>query len=115
MKEYIRHLRNKPESTRKQILAGSMVVLMAFVGFVWFYGLSDRLAADSTERARVATSTDGPAKEEGPFSLLKDSVSNAYHNISASVGNISFSSQQKTETTGGAKQIELKVVDPGRN
>jgi hypothetical protein len=88
-----------------------MAVSMALVGFVWFYGLSDRLISDATEKAQVATSVNGSTQDEGPFALLKDSISSTYHNISASVGSISFSGTQNTKTTGGAKQIELKVIE----
>ncbi len=112
MQAYLENIKNKPESTRKQILVISLVISMIIVGFIWFYGLTDRLTASSAKSTQVAKAADD-SNEEGPFQLLKDSISNTYHNISASVGSISFSGKAEVKT-GGEKQIDLRVVDPNK-
>jgi hypothetical protein len=103
MREYIHKLRSKPEDARKRILAGSLVVSMAFVGVVWIYSLGYRLHTEVTPEA-TATAVK-------PFSVFAESVSSAYQNISASVGSISY----KTDTTNqqpARKQINLIPVEP---
>ncbi|MES2930328.1 MAG: hypothetical protein V4665_00900 [Patescibacteria group bacterium] len=97
---YVKKLQSKPEHVRKQILVGILAVSMFLVGSVWVYGLS---AHES--RPRTQASSESSLK---PFALFKNSVSSAYQNISASVGNISFSGDKDIS---GEKQVDLIVVD----
>ncbi|MEI6660430.1 MAG: hypothetical protein WCK91_03350 [bacterium] len=110
MQAYIKNLQSKPEHVRKQILVVSLALSMIVVGFIWFYGLTDRFVL-SAEKSSIAAA-DG-VKEESPFKLFSNSISNAYENITASVGNITLpNSNPKTETDAKGKQIDLIVVDP---
>ena len=108
MQSYIKNLQSKSESTRKQILIGSLIVCMLVVGFIWVYSVSDKI---QSAKNNSVTQKEG----EGPFNLLVDSVSSAWQNLSASVGNISStnSSTDKKENVE-RKQIDLIVVDPER-
>lgn len=99
---YIKKLQNKDENARKQILVASLVVSMAVVGSVWAYSLTDRFSSHSVAQAQTTPTT------TKPFAMFTQSISNAYTNIAASVGNISFS--KKVDTTE-EKQIDLIVVE----
>ncbi len=103
MYSYIKKLQSKQEHVRKQILVGSMIVCMSFVIVVWGYSLND-----SYTTRQVAT-TDNSVK---PFTLFSNSVTNAFTNISASVGSISFS--KKEQVAPQPKQIDLIVVQPSQ-
>jgi hypothetical protein len=110
MQAYIKNLQSKPEHVRKQILIVSLALSMVVVGFIWFYGLTDRFIV-SAQMSSVAAA-DG-VKEESPFKLFSNSISNAYQNITASVGNITLpTSDAKVNTDAKGKQIDLIVVDP---
>ncbi len=101
MHTYIKKLQSKEEPVRKQILVASLAVCMAIVGSVWVYGMTDRTKARNIV---VAETEQGPK----PFALFAGSVSDAFKNITASVGSVSFS-KAKVETT--EKQVDLIVVD----
>ena len=99
MRSYIKKLQNKSEDTRKQILFISLSVVMLLVGSVWIYGITGKF--DQKFQAKT--------KEDiKPLALFMESISSTYKNISASVGNISFSDEQKKDTN---KKIDLIVVE----
>jgi hypothetical protein len=98
MRAYIKKLQSKEENVRKQILVGLMIFSMAIVGSIWIYNLTGRF----DEKVGAQASADMK-----PFALLGSSISDAFKNISASVGNISFSNKSdKTED----KQIDLNII-----
>ena len=104
MKEYIKKLQSKSEVARKQILVGSLVVCMAFVGVIWISTLGYKFSKDNTAKAQDAIK---------PFALFGQTLSDTYSNVSASVGNIS-SSLKKSEpkvAPKSEKQIDLIPVE----
>lgn len=101
MRKYIKKLQSKEEHVRKQILLGSLIVSMTVVGSVWIYGLTDRYGEKS--EATLAENTKESVK---PFTIFKNSITNAYENISASVNKASFLKKEVEK-----KQIDLIVVD----
>jgi len=103
MRAYIKKLQSKEEIVRKQILVGSLVVSMAFVGVVWVYSLNDRFSNKELVDAGSET------QQVKPFALFSNSVTNAYQNITASVGN--FTLVKKEIEKEEAKQIDLIVVE----
>ena len=102
MRTYIRKLRNKSETSRKQILLVWMSVSFVVVVSVWIYGLTAHVSSVSDEQYSNAVK---------PFKLFADSISGAYQNITASVGNIKT---PKTEDAG-PKQIDLIPVEHNIN
>ena len=101
MREYIKKLQNKPEDVRKRIVVGTVLSCMVLVFAVWVYNLTDRFSSpDIKEQVR---------SDIKPFTLFKNSMSDTYKNISASVGKASVlgSEEKKVEE----KQIDLIVVD----
>jgi hypothetical protein len=103
MRAYVNKLRAKPEHVRKQILAGSMITSMMFVGAVWIYGLGYRFHNDVTPEATAA--------DAKPFALFGESISSAYHNITASVGNIPFSPSTTSAPAPQERQIDVIPVE----
>lgn len=101
MRAYIKKLQSKSEVVRKQILVGSLVVCMAFVGVIWISTLGYKFSKNN-----VAKSQD----DIKPFALLGQTISNTYNNVTASVGNIS-SSIKKVEKVEIEKQIDLIPVE----
>lgn len=101
MKEYIKKIQAKPEPVRKQILVGSLIVLMSLVCLVWVGSLGYRFGNNEKETAEV----DNGAK---PFALLGETITDTYNNITASVGNISDTKKQIEEET---KKVEDKQID----
>ena len=102
MRQYIKNLQQKDESVRKQILVASVAVSMIIIGSLWIYSLGARF--DTTVAEQVNT-------DVKPFKLFGDSVSSTIHNISASVGSISFS--KKDEATP-KKQVKLIPIDTSK-
>jgi lipopolysaccharide export LptBFGC system permease protein LptF len=98
MYSYIKNLQTKTENTRKQILVGSLIVSMSFVFLIWVTTFGQK------SEAKIAKET----QEQKPFSLLSSSFSETYNNISASVGNISKNTKEKTKNE---KVIELIPVE----
>ena len=96
---YIKKLQKKSENTRKQILAGSLVLSMSFVFLIWISTFGQKA------ETRVARETENQIK---PFSLLSTSFSETYNNISASVGNIP---KKTTEKKKKEKVIDLIPVE----
>lgn len=103
MYKYIKKLQSKKEEEKKQVLVFSLVISMAIVGAIWIYSLNDRF----NDNNKVADASDTNTTTS-PFSLFTDSVVSTYHDIAASVGNISFS---KKVNQNEDKQIDLIVVD----
>jgi hypothetical protein len=99
MYSYIKKLQTKKEDTRKQILAGSLIVSMSFVFLIWITTFGQK------PEVKVAKENEEQVK---PFSLLSKSFSETYNNVSASVGNIS---KNTTEKKKKEKVIELIPVE----
>ena len=104
MRAYVEKLRAKPEHTKKQILAGSMITSVFFVGAVWIYGLGYRFHNDVTPEKTAA--------DVKPFALFGESLSGAYKNISASVGNIQFNKQATPQQNTEERRIDVIPVEP---
>jgi hypothetical protein len=101
MRAYIKKLQSKSEIVRKQILIGSLIVCMAFVGLIWIGSLSSMFGHNKVAKEENTTK---------PFALLEQSISNTYNNITASVGNIS-STIKKEQPKTPKKQIDLIPVE----
>ena len=99
MRAYIKKLQNKSQDTRKQILFISLSIIMLLIGSIWIYGINGKFDQ------KFQTKTKDDVK---PLALFMDSIASTYKNVSASVGNISFSKDQKQDSS---KQIDLIVVD----
>lgn len=104
MRAYIKKLQSKEEVIRKQILAGSLIVSMSIVAFVWMYSLGDRFGNSNVQTAQASDTA-------GPFKLLGESISNTYQSVTASVANFSLSNKNE-ETKQQQKQIDLVPVEP---
>jgi len=100
MRAYIKKLKTKDEESRKQVLFITLGISMFIIGSIWIYGLTGRFDKKVQEQASA---------DVKPFALFADSLSVAYKNITASVGNIS---SPKEETK---KKIDLIVVDNSVN
>lgn len=109
MRTYIKKLQTKKEDTRKQILVLSLVVCMSFVGLVWINSLGYKFNKDDSAKT-----------EEGmkPFALFKQTISDTYKGVTASVGNIksikedpSTETENKEENVKIEKQIDLIPVE----
>ena len=104
MREYIKKLQNKPEDARKRIVVGAAFSCMVLVSAVWIYNLTDRFSSP-----RIKEQVRSDIK---PFTLFKNSMSDTYKNMKASVGSASLGGEdKKTEE----KQIDLIVVDKNTN
>ena len=101
MRAYIKKLQSKSEVVRKQILVGSLVVCMAFVGVIWISTLGYKFSKNNVAKSQDVIK---------PFALFGQSISNTYNNITASVGNIS-STIKKEQTKTPEKQIDLIPVE----
>jgi hypothetical protein len=99
MRKYIRKLQSKPKDYRKKVMVVAMCISMVLVVSVWVYDLSD----DSKD-----VSKDQVSDSVKPFKLFGNSISSAYQNITASVGNIS---SIKKQVDDGQKQVELIPVE----
>ena len=104
MRAYIKKIQSKPEDTRKQILVGSLIVSMSLVLFIWVSGIGYKFSDKGTS----AVATEETAK---PFALFGQTISDAYHNITASAGNISLPKKQ-VEPKAPEKVIDLIPVEP---
>lgn len=102
MKEYIKKLQLKSEDARKQILVASLTVSMSLIAVVWMYSLGGLFSGKSTEVAK----SDNEVK---PFTMLSNSISSTYQNISASVGKIKNKKDQEAQVP--EKQIDLIPVE----
>lgn len=92
MRNYIRHLRTKPEETKKQIVLIALVVCMSIVITIWLATLGGRKDSEN----KIKTKEDnGPS----PFSILTNSFSNTFSEIKSSIGEINI---------GGLKEDLLK-------
>ena len=94
MRTYVRKLQSKPEIVRKQILIGSMIVSMSFVGFVWIKTLGYRFYENKITKQE---------EQVKPFALLKQLTGETVENITASIGNASSSIKggvEVSENTG---------------
>jgi len=106
MRAYIKKLQSKSEDTRKQIFVGSLIVCMSFVGLIWISSLGYKFNnKENTAKTEEAIK---------PFALLKQSISDTYNNVTASVGNISSPKKDEPKTeekVGTQKQIDLIPVE----
>jgi len=99
MRAYIKKLQSKKEHVRKQILVGLMIFSMAIVGSIWIYNLTGRF--DSKVQAQASA-------DAKPFALLGNSISDAFKNISASVGSVNFLNK---DNNSNDKPIDLNIVE----
>jgi len=106
MRKYIRKLQSKSESTRKQILVGSLIVCMSFVGLIWVNSLGYKFNKENSAKAQ---------EDIKPFALFGQTISDTYNNVTASVGNISSSLKKEepktVEKIKNEKQIDLIPVE----
>jgi hypothetical protein len=104
MPEYIKKLQSKSEIVRKQILVGSLVVCMAFVGVIWISTLGYKFSKENTANTQDVIK---------PFALFGQTLSDTYSNVSASVGNISSSLKNSGQKVApkSEKQIDLIPVE----
>lgn len=98
MRRYIKKLRSKSETTRKQILLLSLVVCMAIVFFIWISTLGSHF---NNKKNVTAVNKEEVAK---PFALFGQTIKDTYNNVTASVGNIS-------KTINKEKVIDLIPVE----
>lgn len=106
MRAYIKKLQSKPEDTRKQILVGTLIVSMSFVCLIWISSFGYKFNTDTS-----ANNTAEKTTTTKPFALFGQTISDAYHNMTASVGNISLPKKQ-VETKTPDKVIDLIPVEP---
>ncbi len=92
MLDYIRHLRTKPEETKKQIVLVALVIAMSIVVIIWLA----TLGGNNTKTKESLTKEDGG---KSPFSILSASFSDTFNNIKKSVGEMNI---------GGLKEDLLK-------
>jgi len=98
MRKYIKKLQLKSEDTRKQILFGSLIISMSFVFVVWISSLGYRFNKESSIKTQ---------EDIKPFALFGQTISDTYNNVTASVGNISSSKEEKK-----IEEVEVeKVID----
>ncbi|MFA5827672.1 MAG: hypothetical protein WC839_04260 [Candidatus Paceibacterota bacterium] len=106
MRKYIRKLQSKSESTRKQILVGSLIVCMSFVGLIWVNSLGYKFNKENFAKTQ---------EDIKPFALFGQTISDTYNNVTASVGNISSSLKKEepktVEKIKNEKQIDLIPVE----
>ncbi len=102
MRKYIKKLQSKSESTRKQILVGSLIVSMFFVGVIWIGSFGQKFSSEKTVKVE---------EDIKPFSLFGKTISDTYNNITASVGNISLPNKQAEEKVETGNQINLIPVE----
>jgi len=102
MRTYIKKLQSKPESTRKQIFFGSLIICMSFVCLIWISSLGHKF----NNKTIVKTKEDIK-----PFALFGQTLSNTYNNVTASVGKISSPSKQQEEVKMKTKVETEKQVD----
>lgn len=76
---------------------------MVLVGAVWVYGLGYRFNNEVTPEKTAA--------DVKPFALFGESISGAYHNISASVGNIEFNKPAAPAQNTGERRIDVIPVE----
>jgi len=100
MREYIKKLQAKSEESRKQILIGTLVVSMFFVGVIWVSSFKYKFNND--EVAKI--DTDQGVK---PFALFGQTISDTYSNITASVGSIPSVKNEEVQT-------DLEIKDEGK-
>lgn len=104
---YIKNLQSKTEDTRKQIVVLALVASMSLVVFVWVSSLNGLFVSKPKPEA-VASS------DVKPFKLFTNSLSDAFSNISASVGKIS-SIKKDAKDISNQKQIDLIPVEHPQN
>jgi len=103
MRTYIKKLQAKPESTRKQIFFGSLVVCMSLVSLIWIGSFGNKFSSENSTKAQ---------EDVKPFSLFGKTISDTYNNITASVGNISLPKKQDVSTeVKNEKQVNLIPVE----
>lgn len=98
MREYIKKLQSKSEIARKQILIGSLIVCMFFVGLIWVSSFGRKFNKEKSAQTQ---------ENIKPFALFGQTISDTYNNVSASVGGIA-SSIKKIKS---GKQVDLIPVE----
>ena len=102
MRAYIRKIQAKKESTRKQILALSMIVSMSLVVFIWVYSLGVRFGNPEVK--------DQASEDIKPFKLFSNTISDTFKNVGASVGKAPSVNKIQDEVKND-KQVELIPVE----
>jgi hypothetical protein len=103
MRAYIKKLQSKSEETRKLIFVGVLILCMSFVSFIWIYNLGTRFG-----NGKVAVQTNEDIK---PFQLFKNSLSDTFKNIGASVANSPSFTNNKEVTSQPVDQKSEKRID----
>lgn len=101
MRAYIKKLQSKSEETRKLIFVAVLILCMSFVSFIWIYNLGTRFG-----NKKVAEQTNEDIK---PFQLFKNSLSDTFKNISASVAN--SPSISPSVSSSPQKKIDLIPIE----
>lgn len=106
MRTYIKKLQSKSEDTRKQILVGSLIICMSFVGLIWINSLGNKFNSENSAKVQ---------EDIKPFALFGKTISNTYKNVTASVGDVSLLKKDlptQTEESKTVKEIKTeKKID----
>lgn len=100
MRTYIKKLQAKPEEVRKQILAGSLVVIMSFVCFIWVSSIGPKFSKEKTAKI---------SEDLKPFALFGQSITDTYTNVTASVGSIKTSLKNEEPVIEEKLEIEKQI------
>ena len=106
MNEFIKKLKAKPEAERERVAKTASLVFTVLVGFVFLYSFGARISENTPKQENTNTVK--------PFQLLKNSISETYDGITASVGNAkSLNNARKANNDSIEEQrmIPLVVVD----
>ncbi|MFA6392564.1 MAG: hypothetical protein WCW54_00555 [Candidatus Paceibacterota bacterium] len=101
MRAYIKKLQSKSEETRKLIFVAVLILCMSFVSFIWIYNLGTRFG-----NGKVAEQTN---KDIKPFQLFKNSLSDTFKNIGASVANSPFTNKKEVTSQPVNTKLEKKI------
>jgi len=64
MRAYIKKLQSKSEVVRKQVLVGSLIVCMSFVGLIWIGSLGYKFSKGNTARTQESGNISSSVKKE---------------------------------------------------
>lgn len=103
MQEYIRKLQSKDEDSRKIALIGFMALSIVVVGFVWYVSMQKRFT-------KVVIKQEQDKTQVSPFQMLKNSFSNTYQSVTASVGDIK-NGKFKNDKIIEEKMLDVTIVD----
>ncbi len=104
MNEFIKKLKAKPEAERERVAKSVSIVFTVLVGLVFIYSFGAKVAKDAEVK-----------KEENtvkPFQLLKNSISETYDGITASVGNAKSLNSAIQTNKNDSTEIEAEEGRP---